>query len=57
MIRRFLGIDLEEAYLQLSKRRKIATRSPSLHAEFLRRIEGFGKQDLSSLLSEESFAP
>lgn len=52
--RRFLGIDLEEEYLQLSQRRKLEIENPFVRKEFRERMYGFGdKNDLSDYLESE----
>jgi hypothetical protein len=45
---------LEEEFLQLSKRRKFEIEASTTQQKFLRRIEGFGTQDLVGILAEES---
>ncbi len=52
--RRFLGIDLEEEYLQLSKCRKIEIENPHNQKEFIEKIDGFAKRKLSNILFEEA---
>lgn len=52
--RRFLGIDLEEEYLQLSKRRRLEIENSSEREKFRERIEGFNdKNELSRFLGNE----
>ncbi|MBA3785351.1 MAG: site-specific DNA-methyltransferase [Acidobacteria bacterium] len=53
--RRFLGIDLEEEYLQLSKKRKIEIENPLTQKQFRESINGFkDKNELSYFLQNES---
>jgi site-specific DNA-methyltransferase (adenine-specific) len=53
--RRFLGIDLEEEYLQLSERRKIEIENPVVQKQYMRKIDGFrDKDELSYYLRNES---
>lgn len=52
--RRFLGIDLEEEYLQLSQRRKLEIENPSVQKVFREKMNGFNdKNELSLYLDEE----
>jgi site-specific DNA-methyltransferase (adenine-specific) len=52
--RRFLGIDLEEEYLQLSESRKIEIENPVVQKQFMGKIEGFrNKEELSYHLLNE----
>jgi hypothetical protein len=51
--RKFLGIDLEEEFLRLGQRRKIAIQTPTTKQQFLRRLAGFNNVDLPSVLSQE----
>ena len=53
-VRKFLGIDLEAEFLQLSKRRKFEIEASTTQQKFLRKIEGFGTHDLVGILSEEA---
>jgi len=53
--RRFLGIDLEEEYLQLSKNRKIEIENPIIQKQFRENMNGFkDKNELSYYLQNES---
>ncbi len=53
--RRFLGIDLEKEYLQLSQKRKIELESPIIQKQFIENMHGFRtKQELSRILLDES---
>ena len=53
--RRFLGIDLEEEYLQLSKKRKIEIENPLTQKQFRENMNGFkDKNELSYFLQNES---
>ncbi len=52
--RRFLGIDLEEEYLQLSKNRKIEIENPIIQKQFRENMNGFkDKNELSYYLQNE----
>ncbi len=53
--RRFLGIDLEEEYLQLSKNRKIEIENPIIQKQFQENMNGFkDRNELSYYLQNES---
>ena len=53
--RRFLGVDLEEEYLQLSKKRKIEIENPLTQKQFRENMNGFkDKNELSYFLQNES---
>jgi site-specific DNA-methyltransferase (adenine-specific) len=53
--RRFLGIDLEEEYLQLSKNRKLEIENEAVQKEFRAKMDGFkDKNELSYYLFNES---
>lgn len=53
--RRFIGIDLEEEYLQLSKHRKIELENPLTKKIFLENMNGFAiNTTLSNVLNNES---
>lgn len=52
--RRFLGIDLEEEYLQLSQKRKMEIEIPAIQKQFLENMNGFkNKNELSYYLQNE----
>ncbi len=52
--RRFVGIDLEEYYLKLSKCRKTEIENPKVQNQFLKKINGFNhKEELSKYLLAE----
>jgi len=52
--RRFLGIDLEEKFLELSKKRKLEIENPRIAAQYKEKISGFNtKQEYSLFLNEE----
>lgn len=52
--RRFVGIDSEESYLQLSKRRKIELEKPEIQQRFLEKMDGFNRKDeLTKYLQQE----
>ena len=52
--RRFLGIELEDEYLQLSQKRKIEIETPVCRSEFIKNIGGFhNKQELALILRDE----
>ena len=54
--RRFVGIDIEEKYLELSKKRKIEIEKPIQQKHFLQKMNGFpNTTDLSHILSSENF--
>jgi len=42
--RRFLGIDLEEEYLQLSQKRKTEIENPLVQNQFREKLKDFNKQ-------------
>jgi site-specific DNA-methyltransferase (adenine-specific) len=53
--RRFLGVDLEEEYLRLSKKRKIEIENPLTQKQFRENMNGFkDKNELSYFLQNES---
>jgi site-specific DNA-methyltransferase (adenine-specific) len=53
--RRFLGIDLEEEYLQLSERRKVELENPLTQKQFIENMNGFDKNTkLANVLIHES---
>lgn len=47
--RKFLGIDLEKEYLQLSERRKIEIENPFFQKQFLKNINNLKEQDCSEI--------
>lgn len=52
--RRFLGIDKEEEFLQISKNRKLEIETPKIAHNYKERINGFNyKQELSLFLASE----
>jgi len=52
--RRFLGIDLEEDYLQLSQKRKIEIETPAIQKRFRENMNGFkDKNELTYYLQNE----
>lgn len=53
--RKFVGIDLEKEYLEISKNRKIEIENESLQKQFINKINGFEKtQPLSAILQNET---
>lgn len=53
--RRFVGIETEEEYLRLGKRRKIEIENPQAQKQFREKINGFSSEgELSNILLEES---
>jgi site-specific DNA-methyltransferase (adenine-specific) len=56
--RRFLGIDMEEAFLEISKKRKLEIEHPRTAATFRQKIRGFNtKNELELFLLEEPAMP
>jgi site-specific DNA-methyltransferase (adenine-specific) len=52
--RRFVGIDLEEEYLQLSKNRKVEIENVGVRQKFIEKMDGFrDKEELSYYLLNE----
>ncbi len=52
--RRFLGIDQEESFLEISKNRKLEIDKPSIAARYKEKINGFNdKKELSLFLVNE----
>ncbi|MBN2892166.1 MAG: site-specific DNA-methyltransferase [Bacteroidales bacterium] len=52
--RRFLGIDLEQEYLEISKNRKLEIENPKISSEYKSKIQGFQvKQQLEIFLAQE----
>src|ERR1017187_10210161 len=52
--RRFLGIDMEEKFLELSKKRKEEIMHPKVFAEYKTKLQGFNNKDqLAMALVEE----
>jgi len=52
--RRFLGIDLEEKYLEISKNRKLEIENPKISSIYKSKIQGFQfKQQLEIFLAQE----
>ncbi len=52
--RRFLGIDLEQEYLEISKNRKLEIENPKISSEYKSKIQGFKvKQQLELFLAKE----
>ncbi|HEX8397472.1 MAG TPA: hypothetical protein VF644_08600 [Pyrinomonadaceae bacterium] len=50
-----MGIETEEEYLRLGKRRKIEIENPQAQKQFREKINGFSsEQELSNILLEES---
>ena len=52
--RRFLGIDQEEEFLKISKKRKLEIESPNTAASYRQKISGFNtKNELDLFLAQE----
>ena len=52
--RRFLGIDLEKKYLEISKNRKLEIENPKISSKYKSKIQGFQvKQQLEIFLAQE----
>ena len=52
--RKFLGIDLEEEFLQLSRERKLEIENPNVQKQFCKKMGGFlNNQQLLKILLEE----
>lgn len=52
--RRFLGIDLEQEFLEISKNRKLEIENPKISSEYKSKIQGFQvKQQLELFLAQE----
>lgn len=52
--RRFLGIDQEEEYLEISKNRKLEIEDPKIIAKYRQKLQGFNNQtELDFFLAEE----
>src|SRR5690606_32293424 len=52
--RRFLGIDSEELFLEISKNRKLEIENPKIAASYKQKIRGFNnKKELELFLTEE----
>jgi len=52
--RRFLGIDLEQEYLEISKNRKLEIENPKISASYKSKINGFEKdQQLEMFIAQE----
>ncbi len=51
--RRFLGIDLEQKYLEISKNRKLEIENPETSALYKSKIKGFNEQQLEIFIAEE----
>ena len=52
--RRYLGIDMEKEFLEISKKRKLEIENPSIAASYREKIRGFNdKKELDLFLAQE----
>lgn len=50
--RRFVGIDVEEQFLELSKKRKLEIENPKMQEKFLKKMNGFANSNLAEILTK-----